>query len=142
MIEVFRGLLWRQIGDHRKGGYRVRRSLRRWLASIIWRWRLKQSLKIADMGSQPAVISALHSALRENHPKYLADWRQMMHDVGCAVDDLEGLMQWLREDGLYPQSDRLRTIMARLANAVPEHQIRWSDEGKAYLIRDIARTYK
>lgn len=114
----------------------------RFLASFVWRWRLRQALKISDMERQPIVIMALHSALREHTPTYLKDWHSTMHEVGGAVDDLHDLMEWMREDGLYEKSDRLRVIMARLAKSIPEHKIRYDQSGKVYLLRDISRTYK
>ena len=52
-----------------------------------------------------------------------------------AVDDLHQVMEWLREGKHYAESDRLRTIIGRLARAVPK-----SDEPN--LIRTIARGYK
>ncbi|WP_299129683.1 hypothetical protein [uncultured Amaricoccus sp.] len=36
-------------------------------------------------------------------------------DVGAAIDDIADVMNWLREEKLYAQSDRLRTIAGRLA---------------------------
>ena len=104
----------------------------------IYYWRLKQALKIAEMRKQPNVIIALHEALREGTPMYLKDWRATNKEVGDAVDDLYDLMEWLRENKNYDESDRLRTIMARLARSVPDHQIEYDMS----LIRDIARTYK
>ena len=111
------------------------------ITAAIWRFRLRQALKIADMRRQPKVIKALHAALREQSPQYLDDWRKTMREVGDAVDDLSDLMELLREGKHYAEADRLRTIMSRLANAVPSHQTRHK-RGKIYLIRDIARTYK
>ena len=111
------------------------------ITRTIWRFRLRQALKVADMRREPQVIKALHTALREHSPSYLDDWRATMSEVGSAVDDLSDLMEWLREGKHYAEADRLRTIMAKLANAVPSHQIRRKN-GKIYLIRDIARTYK
>ncbi|MDO5643638.1 MAG: hypothetical protein Q4G26_14790 [Paracoccus sp. (in: a-proteobacteria)] len=136
------GLFYRQIGEHGNGGYRVKRSFIRWVARPIWRFRLRQALMIAQMSRQPEVIRSLHSALRENSPKYLYEWRKTMWEVGDAVDDLDDVMEWLREDKHYKQADRIRTIMARLARSVPEHQIEYDDTGKPYLLRDKARKYK
>lgn len=58
-------------------------------------------------------------------------------EVGRAIDDLYDLMEWLREDKQYAQSDRLRTIMGRLARARP-----WQPGDHDELIRDIARKFK
>ena len=111
------------------------------ITTAIWRFRLRQALKIADMRRQPKVIKALHAALREQSPQYLDDWRETMREVGDAVDDLSDLMELLRAGKHYAEADRLRAIMSRLANAVPWHQTHHK-RGKIFLIRDIARTYK
>lgn len=108
--------------------------------AVVSRWRLRQALKIADCS--PDVIMALHRALRESEPKYLQSWRKMMHDIGNAVDDMNDVMEWLREGGFYEQADRVRTITGRLARIVPEHRVRHDENGHMFLIRDLARTYK
>lgn len=52
-----------------------------------------------------------------------------------SISDLIDLMEWLRQDGLYAQSDRLRTIIGRLARTMPQGGLaykpmyRMTDEG-------------
>ena len=131
------GIFYRQIGNCGAGGYRVRRSFKWFIMRPIWNWRLRQAIKIADMARQPDVIKALHRALREHEPMYLETWRETNHEVGDAVDDLYDLMEWLREDKAYPQSDRLRAIIGRLSRAAPNDHT-----AKKNTIRNIARTFK
>lgn len=58
-------------------------------------------------------------------------------DIGTAVDDLHDLMDWMRQDGNYAHSDRLRSIMGRLARARRNEP----DAGQSSY-RQIARGYK
>ena len=127
----------RRVGDIGNGGYLVRRSFKGFIMRPIWNWRFRQAIKIADMARQPDVIKALHKALREHEPMYLETWRETNHKVGDAVDDLYDIMEWLRKDKAYPQADRLRAVIGRLARAVPmDHMARKT------AIRNIARTFK
>lgn len=135
-------LFYEQVGEQGDGGYRRRRSFSRWLASFVWRFRLNQALKITDMRRQPTVYAAMWDAISYRSPQYLKDWKETNRMVGDAVDDLYDLMEWLREGKHYAEADRLRTIISRIASAVPEHQIRRDKNGKMFLLRDIARTYK
>ena len=57
--------------------------------------------------------------------------------IGTAIDDIHDVMEWLREDRLFRQSDRLRTIGGRLARLQ-----RPFVGDRAFLIRDIARGWK
>ena len=111
------GIFYRQVGDQMDGGYRVRRSFVRWLASWVWRVRLGVALGIGELRRQPDVISALHRALRENEPQYLREWKAKDGVVGDAIDDLVEVMGLLRADKRYIESDRLRTIIGRLARS-------------------------
>ena len=64
--------------------------------------------------------------------------RMLEGGIGDAVDDIHDVMNWLREDKLFRQSDRLRTIAGRLARLQGPYV-----PGKPpVLIRDIARGWK
>ena len=60
---------------------------------------------------------------------------QMDKGIGDAVDDLADVIEWLREEKMFGQSDRLRTIAGRLA------RLRRKGDG-ADSIREIARGWK
>lgn len=58
-------------------------------------------------------------------------------DIAMAVDDLCQVIDWLREEKLYSQSDRLRTITGRLARARRSY---WYE--KPHWCVSIARKFK
>jgi len=107
--------------------------------NLIWRFRLSQALKIAEMRGQPDVISALHKALREASPFYLNDWKSTMDEIGGIVDDMVAVMEWLRKNKHYEEADRVRTLAGRLARLIPNYPIfgAWDNN----LTRTRARTY-
>jgi hypothetical protein len=79
----------------------------------------------------------------EPAPWFLTDnktlWNWITSRLGDAVDDLNDVIDWLREDGQYEQADRLRTITGRIARLQrPEFRLK----DTAPLIRDIARGFK
>lgn len=76
----------------------------------------------------------------DRRPQFVEEWHQSMKRVQDAVDDLHDVYLWLKEDGHYKQSDRIRTIVGRLARAVPAHPI-FSAWDSPLLIRNLARTY-
>lgn len=41
--------------------------------------------------------------------------RMLEGGIGDSIDDIHDVMNWLREEKLFRQSDRLRTIAGRLA---------------------------
>lgn len=55
----------------------------------------------------------------DNKTFYHKKWTGMISDVKPAVDDLIEVMEWLRSEERYEQSDRLRTIVGRLARSLP-----------------------
>lgn len=134
---MIQSIVWRQVGDQHKSGYRVRRSFTKWLTSFVWQLRLNQAIKLQEMRGQPRIIKALHAALREKEPMYLDDWQKTNIEVGNAVEDLHDLTEWLREEKDYAKADRLRTIMGRLARSVPQ-DLREDNSP----IRNRARSYK
>lgn len=56
--------------------------------------------------------------------------------TGHAVDDIHDVMEWLREDRMFGQSDRLRTIAGRLARLRRGDVLEPSDA-----IRTLARSW-
>lgn len=52
-------------------------------------------------------------------------YERLAKEAGVAVDDLGDVIEWLREEKQFEKSDRLRTIRARLNDALalpsPQH---------------------
>ena len=72
--------------------------------------------------------------------QFVKEWHTSMHRVQSAVDDLHDVFEWLRENKHYKEADRIRTIVGRLARAVPAHPI-FSAWDNPMLIRNLAKTY-
>lgn len=74
------------------------------------------------------------------HPQFVTEWKASMSRVQDAVDDLHDVYEWLRENKHFKEADRIRTIVGRLARAVPAHPV-LSAWDSPLLIRNLARTY-
>lgn len=72
-------------------------------------------------------------------PWYVTSTKELLdyinQSIGDSVDDLNDVMEWLREEKQYEKADRLRTIIGRLA------RLRRPDNNPN-LIVEIARGYK
>jgi len=62
--------------------------------------------------------------------------RKMDKGIGDAIDELYDVIEWLREEKQYKKSDRLRTIVGRLARLRGESLDEPED-----LIRSMARKW-
>ena len=60
--------------------------------------------------------------------------------MGTAIDDLYEVAEWLREEKDYQRSDRLRTIIGRLARSRPDGPA--SDVFQKNLVRTMAREWR
>lgn len=88
---------------------------------------------------EPDTAKALFSLAGTYHPAFVEEWRSTSVQVLDVVDDLYEVMEWLREDKLFSQSDRVRTLTGRLARTVPPHRVFGGWEKK--LIRNLARDF-
>ena len=70
----------------------------------------------------------------------VADWKKSSLIVLETVDDLCDVMEWLREDNLFRQADRLRTLISRLAKSVPPYPV-FGAWNSPKLYRNMARTW-
>lgn len=87
----------------------------------------------------PKTCLALFSIGNQNRPMFVSDWYRTSNSVLHLVDDLFEVMNWLRDDKLYAQADRIRTLLARLAKSVPHYPVFFGD--REDLIRNVVRTY-
>lgn len=71
----------------------------------------------------------------------MKEWRERMDVVGNSIDDLNDVREWLRREGQYDKADRIRTIMARLANSIPWQFADRDESGQYYTLRDVARSW-
>ncbi len=76
----------------------------------------------------------------DRRPEFVAEWKASLLRVQESVDDLHDVYEWLRGNKHYKEADRIRTIVGRLARAVPAHPI-FSAWDNPKLIRNLARTY-
>ena len=64
--------------------------------------------------------------------------RKYENGIGDAVDEINDVIEWMRNEKLYAQADRLRTIAGRLARLRPASEA----EEATQQIRSIARGWK
>ena len=83
--------------------------------------------------------SNLYRLLGLKEPLWVADWHRTMNKIDNEIDELVSVMEWLREDKLFNQADRLRTLIGRVARAIPDYPVFTLDDPK--LTRNLARTY-
>lgn len=68
----------------------------------------------------PSGAHAFYKLASYKEPLYVEAWKRMESTVASAVDDLVDVIDWLRESKHYPEGDRVRTIVGRLARARTE----------------------
>lgn len=72
----------------------------------------------------------------EMHKEYYKRLAEYDLQIGNAIDDLYDIMNWLRKEERFSGSDRIRTIVGRLARA---RRKSWLEQGT---VREIARKFK
>jgi hypothetical protein len=101
---------------------------------------MSDAIKELLTSKDPTIYAEIYAALRLREPAFLEEWKAQGKAALDIVDDLHDVMEWLRDEKLFAQSDRVRTLLSRLANSVPPHPIFGGWDGRD-LIRNLARSY-
>ena len=83
----------------------------------------------------PSGAHAMYKLTSYKEPLYVSSWKRMESTVASAVDDLVEVIDWLRDGKHFAESDRVRTIVGRLARSRTEYY------GESNLYRGIARDW-
>lgn len=81
----------------------------------IEEYTAKELMQIALSRRDSDAAASLYMATSYHEPLFVKAWKEQEQVVRSAVDDLYDVVEWLREEKHYAQSDRVRTITGRLA---------------------------
>ena len=101
------------------------KRIRLYLASILAAPYMQNENYLDGKVARYSLVSSLEygCAVRQNSvtwqkfPELFNRLKRYDSDLDTAVNDLQMVMEWLREEKMYAQSDRIRTITGRLARA-------------------------
>lgn len=97
----------------------------------------KQLVDVAMARRDPEAAKSLYMLTSYKEPQFVKSWHEQASATGAVIDDLVDVMEWMREDKLFAQADRLRTLIGRLSRVVGNGGVMTTGNE----IREIAKTW-